>query len=293
MGNSFTFFDALPLAASSPLALLGYLAALAASVALVWRVRRNRNLLDRIKDIPRGDRKDALQAEMGVVLPKSISAEQWLRSRLHHFYFLGFVIVVLCLTLIGVIAFTYSGKLGSSAREGNAARDAQGNSQMPAVADAPVDPRRSVRTGFQNGSPAVANSRAATSHGSTPAPQPGPSPARSVNPEEPVCHSGRYIAECTITPNRSGSYTATAIGRWLGTNGTATMYVKVYPGNDPTNEGLATTCGTWDTNWENNENNLSKICSVFLRHGQPVIFRLTEINHGATTIGVSLNLLRE
>ena len=125
MSNSFTFFDALPVAASSPLALFGYLAALAASVALVWRVRRNQNLLSRIKDIPSKDRKDTLQAEMGVVLPKSISAEQWLRSRVQQYYFLGFVVLVLCVTLIGVIAFTYSAGPNQHAEDGNAVGEAR------------------------------------------------------------------------------------------------------------------------------------------------------------------------
>ena len=114
MGNSLTSGEALSVAASSPLAMFGYLVGLLASAALIWRVRRNQNLLSKLTDIPRGDRKDVIQSEMGVVLPKSISAEQWLRARLHHYYFLGFLVIAACVTLVGVIAFTHTASATSS-----------------------------------------------------------------------------------------------------------------------------------------------------------------------------------
>ena len=104
-----TFFEALPSAAQSPLAMVGYLTAIAATVAIAFRVRRNKNLLTRIQDIPKGDRKELIQNEMNVVLPKEITAEQWLRSKLHQYYFIGSLVVILCLTLIAVITLTKTG----------------------------------------------------------------------------------------------------------------------------------------------------------------------------------------
>jgi hypothetical protein len=89
-------------AATNPLAFVAYIVAIGAWVFLRQRVDRNNNLLKRLTVLPKEeDRLAALKAEMGTVpLNEGLSPEQWIRSRTHLYYFLGFV--VLCVVLIPV-----------------------------------------------------------------------------------------------------------------------------------------------------------------------------------------------
>src|ERR1700752_2544238 len=84
---------ALPSVASSPLAIIGYIAAIAAWVFIGWRVVRNKNLLENLKDLPPKDRLQALKEEMGrVPLKEGLTPEQYLRSRTHLYILIGFII---------------------------------------------------------------------------------------------------------------------------------------------------------------------------------------------------------
>lgn len=98
-------FAALPGVATSPLAFVAYLAAVIAWAGIAWRVNRNRQLLQHLDKLPEKARLEALRMEMGAVRLKSgLSPEQWIRSRIHLYTFLGFAI----LALIAVILFTVS-----------------------------------------------------------------------------------------------------------------------------------------------------------------------------------------
>ncbi|MDR8394428.1 hypothetical protein NC796_25000 [Aliifodinibius sp. S!AR15-10] len=72
----------LPSVAGSPLALIGYLATIA---ALLPHNRRINLVLNHIKDIPEGEIEETLRNEMGVVLPSDISAKGWIKSKKHQY----------------------------------------------------------------------------------------------------------------------------------------------------------------------------------------------------------------
>jgi hypothetical protein len=113
------FLEALPTVATSPLALVGYIALVAAWLAIGWRIRRNKNLLSAIQHIPSRDRRALVEAEMGgIPAPSELPVEQWLRARIHQYYFVGFI--VLCVALVLVLALT-----GLQAREVTSSRKAR------------------------------------------------------------------------------------------------------------------------------------------------------------------------
>jgi hypothetical protein len=83
-------------------------------VFLRQRVDRNNNLLNRLTVLPKEDRLDALKAEMGTVpLNEGFSPVQWIRSRTHLYYFLGFVVLCAVLVILFAIsAYTYTASAG-------------------------------------------------------------------------------------------------------------------------------------------------------------------------------------
>src|SRR5205823_374941 len=101
-----TSLAALPEAARSPLALVGYLAAIAAWAAIAWRVKRNKQLLRHLDKIPERDRLKALELEMGgLPLAPGLTPDQWLRARIQRYYFLAFAIVCAVAVVLFAIAF--------------------------------------------------------------------------------------------------------------------------------------------------------------------------------------------
>jgi hypothetical protein len=90
---------ALPNVASSPFAFVGYVIAIIAWTVIALRVQRNKNLLTNLKSLPSKDRLSALRDEMGTVsLKEGLSPEQYIKAKIHQYYFLAFAI--LCLTII-------------------------------------------------------------------------------------------------------------------------------------------------------------------------------------------------
>lgn len=97
--------DAIPAAASTPLALAAYVVAIAAWVVISVRVWRNRNLLRNLDRLPEHDRLAALQAEMGnLPLRSGLTPQQFLRSQIHRYYFYAFLVVSLLGFLIVAVA---------------------------------------------------------------------------------------------------------------------------------------------------------------------------------------------
>jgi hypothetical protein len=95
---------AITAAKSSPLALLALLIIVLAWVVIAFRVRRNSQLLANLGQLPEKDRLKALELEMGhVPLKGGLSPEQWLRARVHQYYFFGFAL--LCLFILILAAF--------------------------------------------------------------------------------------------------------------------------------------------------------------------------------------------
>lgn len=103
--------SALPIAASSPLAMAGYVITLAAWLVIVIRVKRNKQVLNNLDKFSKHDRLEVLRAEMGVVRLKSgLSPDQYLRSRIHLYYLIGFGMICLLLVLLFAIAASRPGK---------------------------------------------------------------------------------------------------------------------------------------------------------------------------------------
>ncbi|HLL04571.1 MAG TPA: hypothetical protein VK539_28565 [Myxococcaceae bacterium] len=99
---------ALPIVASSPAALVAYLVTIAAYAYSAARVVRNRGLLKHLATLPEGDRLKALEIEMGQpAVTGGISAEQWLRAKIHRYYFLAFVVTTLTLILMVLLALKH------------------------------------------------------------------------------------------------------------------------------------------------------------------------------------------
>ncbi|WP_342724161.1 hypothetical protein AAFG07_34565 [Bradyrhizobium sp. B097] len=85
------FLNAIPAAAASPLALIAYLATVLAWTLIAWRVKRFQILMDKIEKLKEEDRLEAIRIETGRIVPKGMTAEQYLRSRIHFFMFAGFL----------------------------------------------------------------------------------------------------------------------------------------------------------------------------------------------------------
>lgn len=99
------FLRALPDAATSPYAFAAYVFLVFSNFVIAWRVRRNKNLLDAIEKLPEDKRLKALELEMGNVHPKhGLTAEQWLRSKIHQYYFMAFIALAICGTIVLVVA---------------------------------------------------------------------------------------------------------------------------------------------------------------------------------------------
>jgi hypothetical protein len=111
--------QALPSVATSPLALVAYLLVVAAWLIIALRVKRNKQLLKHLKDLPAKDRLQALRDEMGTIpLKEGFTPEQYLRSRRHLYYFVGFGMVCLLILIIFVVS-----AILAKEKEGTAAVD--------------------------------------------------------------------------------------------------------------------------------------------------------------------------
>jgi hypothetical protein len=101
---------ALPNAASTPLAFAAYVFVLIAWLVLAIRVKRNKQLLASLEKLPESDRIKALELEMGAVRVRSgLSANQWLRSRVQLYYFLGFCLLCVLAVVVFAIAMAKPG----------------------------------------------------------------------------------------------------------------------------------------------------------------------------------------
>jgi hypothetical protein len=100
---------AVPAAATSNLAVASYAITIAAYALTMWRVSRNRNLLENLKHLPKKDRLLALEIEMGGVrLAAGIDPEQWVRSRVHRYYLISFITGCATILIIGGMAIWHS-----------------------------------------------------------------------------------------------------------------------------------------------------------------------------------------
>src|SRR6185436_6139151 len=92
----------LPEVAKSPLAFVAYVVTIAAWVFIASKVQRQKILLSRLEAVPARDRAAVIHNEMGTAVPSNISAEQWIRARIHQYYFSGFVL--LCFLFLAIFS---------------------------------------------------------------------------------------------------------------------------------------------------------------------------------------------
>lgn len=99
------FIGAIPAAAVSPLALVAYLAALAAWTFIAYRVKRLAVVMKDIEKFPEDDRKAIVIEEFrNARIPPELSAKQYLEEQRQLFVFRGFL--ALCATLVIVIGMS-------------------------------------------------------------------------------------------------------------------------------------------------------------------------------------------
>lgn len=99
-------FAPITVAARSPQALVAYVAALAVWAVIMWKVKYAATGISHIKQFPAKDRIAALETWLGhpVRVKEGLTAEQYLRSRIHHYVFLGFLAVVVALLIVVITA---------------------------------------------------------------------------------------------------------------------------------------------------------------------------------------------
>ncbi|ROL75571.1 hypothetical protein [Pseudomonas vranovensis] len=98
------YIQAIPIAASSPYALLAYVVIVVSNVIIALKVIRLKWVLKDIEKIPEKDRRGILERLIGVVLPDQISAEEWIRSNVHRYIFFSFIaLLVFIVVALGII----------------------------------------------------------------------------------------------------------------------------------------------------------------------------------------------
>jgi hypothetical protein len=97
--------DAIPSAATHPLAFLAYVVVVISWLAIAWKVKRLKELLRCLEKLPEPDRLQAIRLEMGSAeLKTGMTAEQWIKFQRHKYFFYAFVILSLLIAFICVIA---------------------------------------------------------------------------------------------------------------------------------------------------------------------------------------------
>lgn len=94
------------LAATSPYAFVAYILVVLAWVYVVSSQARLKKIAETLDKLPEEQRADLLAKEYSTFPKSGLSAEQWLRARKLHLLFLGFIAVLLVITVLLTIAIT-------------------------------------------------------------------------------------------------------------------------------------------------------------------------------------------
>jgi len=103
---------------SSPYAFAAYIAVVAAWVYTTVARYRLGKIAKLLKDVPPQHRAKVIEKEYSTLPRSGLSAEQWIKSRQHVLLFVAFLSLLLCLTIIVIIALSLSAKLGSGPEKG-------------------------------------------------------------------------------------------------------------------------------------------------------------------------------
>ena len=101
---------ALPSIAGSPLAILAYIVVIGVWLLSYLRTARFRLLIGQIKALPEADRRKILEAEMNTVIPQSITAADWLRSRRQLYLTIAYVLTLLAVVFLIAQAYLHRGE---------------------------------------------------------------------------------------------------------------------------------------------------------------------------------------
>jgi hypothetical protein len=108
MGDAISaFLSAVPSAAASPLAMIAYLATVAAWIVIAYRVKRFTVLMENIEKLPEVDRIKAIKAEFrNAKIPPRLTAKDYLRQQKQAYILYAFL--ALCAVIIVVFGMTIS-----------------------------------------------------------------------------------------------------------------------------------------------------------------------------------------
>ncbi len=96
------FLNALPAAATNPLAFVAYLVTILAWFAISQQTRRLKIIMNQLNEVPARDRRSVLENELGIKLPDTLTPEQWLRARRQTYVF--FFLIILVIAIVAVVA---------------------------------------------------------------------------------------------------------------------------------------------------------------------------------------------
>jgi hypothetical protein len=102
------FLSQLRSVATSPYAFVAYIAVVAAWVYTTIARHRLNKVAQVLKDLPPKDRITLIEQEYRTSPRKGLSAEQWIRARRHTLLLVAFLSVLICVTVVVIIAFVLS-----------------------------------------------------------------------------------------------------------------------------------------------------------------------------------------
>jgi hypothetical protein len=98
------FLKAIPSAAASPLALVAYLAAVGAWLAIAWRLKVVQEVSRQLPHLPEHERAGTVRAALNRAVPPNLSPEQFLRGQRDFYVLIGFIAICVVVVVIAGIS---------------------------------------------------------------------------------------------------------------------------------------------------------------------------------------------
>ena len=98
------FLKAIPSAAASPLALIAYLAAIGAWLAIGWRLKILQEVSRQLPLLPEHERSGTVRAALNRPVPPNLTAEQFLRGQRDFYVLVGFIAICVVVVVIAGIS---------------------------------------------------------------------------------------------------------------------------------------------------------------------------------------------
>jgi hypothetical protein len=134
MGGFSAFLEAIPSAAASPLALVTYLAAVGAWLAIAWRLRIVQAVSRALPDLPKNQRADAIKLALNRAVPPNLTPEQFLRGQRDFYILIGFIAI--CVVVVVIAAISVSRVYNQSKRSDELIRQILGSPPTAAMSAA-------------------------------------------------------------------------------------------------------------------------------------------------------------